>query len=205
MTTAPEHTSSAPGSSRWPVKWLALLLVTAAVCGLDQGTKHWAQTELQYRPGRRVELVDGYLNFTYVRNPGAAWGFLARSNKSFRRPFFIGISVVAMGFILYLFIRLERGQRLLLTALSLVMGGAVGNFIDRIRFNYVVDFVDFHIKRSFKWPTFNVADVAITIGVAFLFIEMFVLPYLRKRREKTEFVSPPDPAPEADEPPEREG
>lgn len=166
----------------WHGKWLALLLITLVVCALDQCTKHWAQHDLQVRPGRRIVLVEGYLALSYVRNPGAAWGFLARSNESFRRPFFIGISVLAMGFILYLFRRLERGQLLLMTALSLVMGGAIGNFIDRLRYNYVVDFVDFHVGHRFKWPTFNVADVAITVGVVLLFVEMFVLPRLRRRR-----------------------
>jgi signal peptidase II len=62
------------------------------------------------------------------------------------------------------------------------MGGAVGNFIDRIRYNYVVDFIDLHLKNHFKWPTFNVADIAITIGVFFLFAEMFILPPIRRRR-----------------------
>jgi signal peptidase II len=168
----------------WRGKWLALAIITVVCVGLDQGTKHWAQTDLQHRLTRHVTLIDGYLKLSYVRNPGAAWGFLARSHRSFRRPFFIGISIVAMLFILYLFRRLEPGQRLMMTALSLVMGGAIGNFIDRIRFNYVVDFIDFHVQRRFKWPTFNVADIAITVGVALLFLEMFVLPRLRRRRQR---------------------
>lgn len=166
----------------WRARWLFLALITVAVAAADQATKHWAQTDLQYRPGRRVPVVDGYLALSYVRNPGAAWGFLSRAKGSFRRPFFIGVSLVAMAFILYLCLRLQRGQLLLLGALSLVMGGAVGNFIDRVRFNYVVDFVDFHIGKGLKWPTFNVADVAISIGVGLLFLEMFVLPWSRRRR-----------------------
>jgi signal peptidase II len=180
-STSPEPPPPAAKRS-WGIKWLVLLLIVLAVVAADQATKHWAQQDLQFKPGRRVQLIEGYLSFSYVRNPGAAWGFLARSSASFRRPFFIGISLVAMLFILYLFIRLEPGQRLLLLALSLVMGGAIGNFIDRVRFNYVVDFIDFHIRQKFKWPTFNVADVAITIGVVFLFAEMFIVPVLQRRR-----------------------
>jgi signal peptidase II len=192
MDQAPDQPSSSSPppeatpalDQRWRGKWLALAIITVVCVGLDQGTKHWAQTDLQHRLTRRVTLVEGYLALSYVRNPGAAWGFLARANKSFRRPFFIGISIIAMLFILYLFRKLEPGQHLMMTALSLVMGGAIGNFIDRIRFNYVVDFIDFHIQRRFKWPTFNVADIAITIGVLLLFLEMFILPRVRRRRQR---------------------
>jgi len=169
------------GPLPWRGKWLVLLGVTLAVVALDQWSKRWAHQDLRQRAGRRMVLVEGYLDLAYVRNPGAAWGFLARADESFRRPFFVAISVVAMGFILYLFRRLERGQILLLWALSLVMGGAVGNFIDRLRQNYVVDFIDFHVEQRFKWPTFNVADIAISIGVGLLLLEMFLLPWLRRR------------------------
>jgi len=186
MDPSPSHSNEprpkTPPLNAWRGKWLALPIIVLICCGVDQWSKHWAQHDLQHRPGRRVTVVDGYLAMSYVRNPGAAWGFLARTHEDFRRPFFIGISLVAMFFILYLFRRLEPGQRMMMIALSLVMGGAVGNFIDRLRYNYVVDFIDFHIRRSFKWPTFNVADIAITVGVVLLFFEMFVLPRLRRPR-----------------------
>ncbi len=171
-------------------KWILLLVVTLISVALDQGTKHWAQVDLQYRPGRHISLIEGYLTFTYVRNPGAAWGFLSKTSSSFRLPFFIAISLVAMTFIVYLFIRLEPHQRLLTIALSLVMSGAIGNFIDRIRYNYVVDFIDFHIGQHFRWPTFNVADIAITCGVILMFIEMFIMPKYRERPEKKHSASP---------------
>lgn len=179
--TPPEETPPEPRG--WPTRWIYLALIAAVIGAGDQATKHWAQRELQ--PVRQIRLVEGYLqlNLTYVRNPGAAWGFLSRTEGSFRRPFFIGISCVAMIFILYLFVRLQRGQRLLMLALSLVMGGAIGNFIDRVRYNYVVDFLDCRLG-SFKWPTFNVADVAITVGVILLFAEMFILPWLRHRKQR---------------------
>lgn len=183
-------TASTLTYSPWRGKWIALAIITVVAVGIDQWSKHWVENDLQHRLARRVTLVEGYLAFTYVRNPGAAWGFLAGSHESFRRPFFITISVVAMVFILYLFLRLQPGQHLMMTALSLVMGGAIGNFIDRIRFNYVVDFIDFHVKRSFKWPTFNVADIAISVGVALLFIEMFVMPRRRKRAATTPAAGP---------------
>ena len=72
------------GGSR--AKWILLVVVTAVVCAADQGTKQWAQTDLQHRPGRRLVLVEGYAALSYVRNPGAAWGFLSRSRSSVRRP-----------------------------------------------------------------------------------------------------------------------
>jgi len=153
--------------------WLVLGVVVVLVLGLDQWSKHWAHTTLRFEHGGRMALVDGYLDLAYVRNPGAAWGFLARSQVSFRQPFFVGISLLAMGFILYLFLRLEPGQRLLLLALALVMGGAVGNFVDRLRFRYVIDFIELHLRHRHRWPTFNVADMAITVGVVLLFVEMF--------------------------------
>lgn len=165
-------------------KWIILILVALVAVGLDQWSKHWAQTELQHRPHRRITVVEGYFNFSYVRNPGAAWGFLAKADESFRKPFFIGISVAAMVFILYLFIKLEVGQYLMLYALALVMGGALGNFIDRLRYNYVVDFIDVHLEQRFRWPTFNVADIAISIGVVLLFAEMLLMPILYRRRQR---------------------
>jgi signal peptidase II len=162
--------------------WLVLAAIAVVVLALDQWSKHWAHTTLRFEHGGRLALVEGYLDLAYVRNPGAAWGFLARSSESFRQPFFIAVSLVAMLFILYLFVRLEAGQHLLLYALSLVMGGALGNFADRLRFQYVIDFIELHLQHRHRWPTFNVADMAITIGVGLLFVEMF----LSRKRPRTE-------------------
>jgi signal peptidase II len=163
-------------------KWVVLIAIALVVVACDQLTKHWAHEELQRRPGGRITVVEGYAAFAYIRNPGAAWGFLARAKESFRQPFFVSISVLAMLFILYIHWRLEPGQHLLLVALSLVMGGALGNFIDRVRFSFVVDFIKVHWRHRYEWPTFNVADIAITVGVILLFAEMFLGPFLRRRR-----------------------
>lgn len=162
--------------------WLVLALISAVVLLLDQGSKHWAQQELRHAPRSRITLIDDYLAFTYVRNPGAAWGFLARTSERFRHPFFIGVSLAAMLFILYIHSRLEPGQWLLLTAISLVMGGAAGNFVDRIRLRYVIDFIELHWRHRFRWPTFNVADIAISVGVGLLLLEMLFGPWWRRRR-----------------------
>ena len=183
--------ADASNPAAWRGKWVALAVVTLVSVSADQWSKHWAQTDLQHRVTRRVTLVEGYLAFSYVRNPGAAWGFLARADERFRRPFFICVSIAAMLFILHLFYKLERGQTVMLSALSLVMGGAIGNFIDRLRYDYVVDFIDFHVKQHFRWPTFNVADIAITVGVFFLFFEMFATPWLARRRQRAAAAAGP--------------
>ncbi len=162
-------------------KWLILIMITVLGAAVDQWTKQWAHQDLQFRPGGRVTLVEGYAAFSYVRNPGAAWGFLADADESFRKPFFVVINIAAMLFILYIHFRLEPGQYLLLVALACVLSGAVGNFIDRLKYNYVVDFIKVHYQYRFEWPTFNVADIAITCGVILLFAEMFITPILRRR------------------------
>ena len=172
----------APAPSRRPagvVKWVVLASVVLVLGVADQLTKQWAQEDLQQRPGRNIQLVSGYVGFTYVRNPGAAWGFLSGPKYAgFRRPFFVTISIVAMIFIGAIFFYLQRGQGLMMTALSLIMSGAIGNFIDRVRLNYVIDFIDIRIPLPgdslFYWPKFNVADVAITLGVLVLVLEMFI-------------------------------
>jgi signal peptidase II len=170
--------------------WIVLAAVVALVTALDQLSKHWAHTTLRFEHGGRIAVVDGYLDLAYVRNPGAAWGFLARARESFRQPFFLGISLVAMLFILYLHLRLEPGQHLLLVALSLVMSGALGNFIDRLRLRYVIDFIELHLQHRHKWPTFNVADAAITVGVVLLFAEMFLGAAGRRRARRAQQGEP---------------
>ena len=185
------HAGDAAARAFARTKWVVLIAVVLVVVAADQLTKHWAHEELQRRPGGRITVIEGYAAFAYIRNPGAAWGFLARAHESFRQPFFLGISVLAMLFILYIHWRLEPGQRLLLAALSLVMGGALGNFIDRLRFNFVVDFIKVHWRHRYEWPTFNIADIAITVGVILLFAEMLLGPYLRRRRLRAAAAADP--------------
>jgi signal peptidase II len=183
------HTQPPPRSFR-KAKWITFLLITLAVAALDQWSKQWAQQDLQYRDRGRISVIDNYFAFSYVRNPGAAWGFLAKASESFRQPFFVIISIAAILFILYIHHRLEPGQWLVLLAISLVMGGAVGNSIDRFHYRYVVDFIELHYQHRYKWPTFNVADIAITIGVILLFFEMFLGPWLSREPKKMASPSP---------------
>jgi signal peptidase II len=117
-----------------------------------------------------VVVVNNFWNLKYVENPGAAWGMFSRQAPWFRVPFFHIVSLIAIGFMSVYIRRLEPTQRLLLVALSLVLGGAVGNYVDRVMRSYVIDFVDWHWfdDPRLHWPTFNVADAAICVGVALM-------------------------------------
>ncbi len=137
---------------------------------LDQLTKVWIQNS--FRLYEMKAIIPGFFDFYYVFNTGAAFGILSKTSPAFRIPFFIGISILAIGIILYLFHKQEESEIMAPLALSLVLGGALGNLIDRIRLGKVVDFLLVHYK-DFRWPAFNVADIAITVGVALLILRMF--------------------------------
>jgi len=117
-----------------------------------------------------IEVVDGFWNFRYVENPGAAWGILAKASDAVRVPFFLFVSLAAMVFIVAFLRKLEEEQLLLMVSLALVFGGALGNFIDRLHLAYVIDFIDWYVGTK-HWPTFNFADAAITTGVGFMILE----------------------------------
>lgn len=124
--------------------------------------------------GDVVAVIDSFWHFRYVENPGAAWGFLSGSASWFRVPFFLLVAVLAMGFMISYFRKSLPEQGLLRVALALVFGGALGNFFDRVRLGYVIDFIDWHYYDQFTWPTFNIADVGISIGVGMLVLDMFL-------------------------------
>jgi signal peptidase II len=129
-----------------------------------------AVKKLEGQRSRPVVVLRDYWQFKYVENPGAAWGILGRVPENVRVPFFHLVSVAAITFILVFYRRLAEKQRLLQVALSLVLGGAVGNFLDRIIRGYVIDFIDWHWKNDpgLHWPTFNIADIGISVGVALM-------------------------------------
>jgi signal peptidase II len=128
--------------------------------------------------GRKVATVTGFWDHRYTQNRGAAWGFLAGSGEKFRVPFFHLVSVAAVIFIFSYYRKLRTDQRYLQFALALVLGGALGNALDRILRGYVIDFIDWHwfdpnwLRPSLHWPTFNVADAGISVGLALLLLEM---------------------------------
>jgi signal peptidase II len=172
---------------------LGIPLETAKLTGGPDGQTYRVQVKevggtstlrFRYRsPGRTVKVVESFFHFRYVENPGAAWGFLAEADDAFRGPFFMAISVAAVIFVLWVFRRVQPRQRLLPASLALVLGGAIGNLIDRVRFGRVVDFIDWHYQDRFRWPTFNVADAAITVGVVLLVLDA-ILAWTRERRAK---------------------
>jgi len=127
-----------------------------------------------------LSVIPGFFDLTYVRNPGAAFGFLAQASPAFRSFFFSAVAVIAVFLILYFIIRHKEGTLLQATALSLISGGALGNLLDRVRFGEVVDFLDFYVG-SYHWPAFNVADSAISVGACLLLYEIF-----RKKEKQPE-------------------
>lgn len=150
-------------------KYLTTALVSGAVLVLDQVTKVLVDNTMTMH--QSIEIIPHFASLTYLRNTGAAFGFLAGARSGLRIVFFAFISSVAIGCIVYLIRGLRPQQKTLLLSLSLILGGAVGNLIDRLRLGEVIDFIDLH-WYDIHWPAFNVADSAISIGVVILFIHM---------------------------------
>jgi len=154
------------------LKHLVLLSVSGTIIALDQLTKQLILEHFHY--GESLKIIDGFFSLSHVRNTGAAFGILARWDSGWRIPFFIAVPILALGVIGYIFRKVEDRDLLLSSALSLVIGGAIGNLIDRVAYNHVIDFLDFHWGNfGPHFPTFNVADIAICVGVGLLIIDMF--------------------------------
>lgn len=141
------------------VHWLAL---AGAIIGADFATKAWVLAAFHLHES---VAVTPFFNLVLVMNPGASFSFLADAG-GWQRWFFI-VLALAISAWLVVMIRRHAAERLMPTALALVLGGALGNVIDRVRFGAVVDFLDFHVA-GWHWPAFNVADSAITVGVVLL-------------------------------------
>lgn len=174
----------APGPSG---VFLAIVAVVSFVA--DVTSKLWAEKRLEQPPGY-VDIVEGHLSFVLAKNKGGAWGLLQGTSESLRRPFFLLVSVAAIVFIVTLYRRLTPKQHALKWGLPLVLGGALGNVFDRLRYGHVIDFIDYrsawvlklnervakHVAKHVvtdHWPTFNVADIAICVGVVLMAIDMF--------------------------------
>jgi signal peptidase II len=151
-------------------KLRVLLIAFAISLPLDLLTKYLVDANIGY--GDRISVIEGFFYLTHVRNPGAAFGLFADSNAVLRQWFFVGVSILAVLIILSFFRQLARGDRLSALALGLILGGAVGNLIDRIARSEVVDFLHFRLWGGYSWPDFNVADSCIVIGVAILLLEL---------------------------------
>ncbi len=141
------------------------LLLALLVLVLDQASKAWVMAVFQ--PYEVVPVLPVF-NLTLVFNEGAAFSFLSNAG-GWQRWFFVGLaSLISLGLLVWL-LRLEAGERLTGLALALILGGALGNLVDRLRLGRVTDFLDFH-WQGWHWPAFNLADSAITLGVMLMLL-----------------------------------
>jgi signal peptidase II len=162
-------------------------LLSGGIVLLDQWTKAMVRQQMHLQES--IPIIPHLFNLTYIRNPGAAFGLFVGMDKGVRTLFFLAITVAAVGVIGYFFVASiredlcvaraggpapSRHNRWLRIGLALVLGGAIGNLIDRIRYGEVVDFLDWYLG-SHHWPAFNVADSSITIGVSILLAAAFFL------------------------------
>ncbi len=152
-------------------------VLAASIIIPDQITK--AVIQQKYVLWDTDPIIPGFFNLVHVLNKGAAFGFLNRPDTNWQIWFFVAVTVFAVGFIYYLLSTADHGDRFFIWGLGLVLGGALGNLVDRIRFGFVVDFLDFHVGQ-YHWPAFNVADIAITCGAFCVIISM----YMKNRHER---------------------
>lgn len=145
------------------------LLVVYGLClvALDQVTKAYIAATMHLHES--IPIIPGFFHLTYIRNPGAAFGLLASSSSGFRMVFFLLTSIFAIGLLMTIFFRLKPMDWWGQFTVATILGGAIGNLIDRIRYGEVIDFLDFYIN-GYHWPAFNIADTAISLGVCSLFI-----------------------------------
>lgn len=141
-------------------------VVATIVVALDQATKIWVASAMQLH---QSIPVFSWFNLTYVRNPGAAFSLFADHSSAFRVPFFALVFVLAGGAIAFFVRQTPASQKSVLAACGLVLGGAIGNLIDRIAYGEVIDFADAH-WNGMHWPAFNVADACISVGVGLLLL-----------------------------------
>lgn len=196
-SVAPAHPSSGPSSRGYPPvgdaerpSYVFLGIVAALSLVADIGTKVWAEMTLTARGHEPMTIIGDNMSIILAYNKGGAWGIGSTAGEMFRKPFFLGVSAFAIIFILSLYSRLHPAQKALKWGLPLVLGGALGNLSDRITRSQVIDFIDYRADwvmslNSFihkyysnwaltdHWPTFNVADIAICIGVILMGIDMF--------------------------------
>ena len=144
-------------------------LVTLLVLAIDYLTKWIVRENLD--PRAPVEIIRGFLRFSYWENSGVAFGLFDSVTSDWKPYILAAMAIIAVAIIFLYSVHVPADRKLLHIALAIMSGGILGNFLDRIIRGYVVDFIDFHIFNIFAWPTFNAADSAITIGIALLLID----------------------------------
>jgi signal peptidase II len=147
-------------------------VVSLAVLVVDQWTKHLAESALAGRPPRTV--IPGFIDLVHVENTGVAFGLFAAGSSTLGVLILTLLGMVALGLVLYYFLRTPESNRVVLVSLALILGGAIGNLIDRVMSGSVTDFIDVYVGTH-HWPTFNTADSAITVGIVLLSIDALLV------------------------------
>jgi signal peptidase II len=155
-----------------------LLALTLMFVFMDQITKYYIVNNVS--ANEPIVILENFSQITYVLNRGAAFGFLSDKAEKIRHPFFVTISFIAIALIIYIFFTLKKEDVLAGYSLCLILSGAIGNLIDRIRIRAVVDFIDIHYY-NYHWPAFNIADALITVGVFLMAIDV-----IKKHRAEKE-------------------
>jgi signal peptidase II len=150
-------------------KYWILLVFCLGILLLDQWTKSMVVQKLPLY--QRLEVIQGFFNLTHVRNTGGAFGIFGGERGGLGSILFVVVSLIAIGAIVFLFLKIKESEKTLALSFSLILSGAVGNLIDRLRYGEVVDFLDFHLS-TYHWPAFNVADSAICIGIGLMALEL---------------------------------
>ncbi len=150
-------------------RYLQLFLASNVLIILDQYTKMWVNTHIPKH--RFIMVIDNFFAITHIRNPGVAFGLGADWSSEYKTYLFIGFSVIAIVAILIFFHQTPPENKMVRVGLILIFSGAIGNLIDRILYQEVIDFLDF-FYGSYHWPAFNIADSCITIGVLLMFVDL---------------------------------
>jgi signal peptidase II len=141
--------------------------LTGVVIVADQLTKLYIMQTMRLHES--ISIIPNLFSLTYIKNPGAAFGLLAGSSNAFRMVFFGLTSIFALGLLVTILLRMPERDWMGRLSVAGILGGAIGNLIDRLRYGEVIDFLDFYVE-NYHWPAFNVADSAITVGVMLLII-----------------------------------
>jgi len=166
-------------------KYWVLLIFFFGILLLDQWTKSLiVQRFLLYQ---KVEVIQGFFNIIHVRNTGGAFGIFGGEKGGFGSILFVIVSLIAIGVIIFLFIRIKDEEKTLALSFSLILSGAIGNLIDRLRYGEVIDFLDFYLSST-HWPAFNIADSAICIGIGLMALEL--LKHDHKKSTKSQAPNP---------------
>ena len=150
-------------------KYIRLAIIGGCVVIVDQITKLLILKYLAFN--HSISVISGFFDIVHINNPGGAFGLLASLSPQWRTIIFLFISSLAVGLILYFYLKTPQSHPWLAAGFALIFGGAIGNLIDRLRFGFVIDFLDFYIAR-YHWPAFNIADSAITVGLAIFVIHI---------------------------------